>query len=211
MASAALVSAGLLSFSDHSTFSNKVGPTRSIATGTGLSGGGNLSADRTISISAGGVGTTQLADTSVTTAKLADDSVTFTKLSGYNSSLNNVPGTTITNFGKIYSLPAKFISGATPDYTVPQVYNLTILCYLDDGNNNITQVLTKVYKIISFGGSRRDQLIYDSGVSTPSTFTAGIQNCGTLGCTSFTAYCDNNTSYPYPYQKSAVTTFIQEY
>jgi hypothetical protein len=45
---------------------------RQVATGTGLTGGGDLSADRTLSIAAGGVGTTQLADSGVTNAKLAD-------------------------------------------------------------------------------------------------------------------------------------------
>ncbi len=43
---------------------------RTITAGTGLSGGGDLSANRTIAIAAGGVGTTELADASVTPAKL---------------------------------------------------------------------------------------------------------------------------------------------
>lgn len=44
---------------------------RSITAGTGLSGGGALTADRTLSIAAGGVGATQLADAGVSSAKLA--------------------------------------------------------------------------------------------------------------------------------------------
>lgn len=44
---------------------------RSVSTGAGLTGGGDLSADRTISITPGGVGTSELADNAVTPAKSA--------------------------------------------------------------------------------------------------------------------------------------------
>ena len=44
---------------------------RQVIAGTGLSGGGALTADRTVGISAGGVGATQLADGGVSSAKLA--------------------------------------------------------------------------------------------------------------------------------------------
>jgi hypothetical protein len=57
---------------------------RQIATGTGLTGGGNLSADRTLSIAAGGVDTTQLADNAVTTAKITDANVTTAKIADLN-------------------------------------------------------------------------------------------------------------------------------
>ena len=46
--------------------------TRIIATGTGLSGGGDLSADRTISITPGGVGATQLSATGVSAGTYGD-------------------------------------------------------------------------------------------------------------------------------------------
>ena len=48
---------------------------RQVIAGTGLTGGGTLAADRTISIAAGGVGTTQLADDAVTTGKIAAGAV----------------------------------------------------------------------------------------------------------------------------------------
>ncbi|MFM2414525.1 MAG: hypothetical protein RI911_218 [Candidatus Parcubacteria bacterium] len=56
---------GALSAADWSAFNTKVGSTRSIATGTGLSGGGDLSADRTLSLDINGL-------TAKTTALMAD-------------------------------------------------------------------------------------------------------------------------------------------
>lgn len=50
---------------------------RTITTTAPLSGGGNLSADRTISITAGGIGTSLIADDGVTGAKLADYSIPY--------------------------------------------------------------------------------------------------------------------------------------
>lgn len=47
--------------------------TRLISAGTGLTGGGDLSANRTISVASGGISTTQLADNAVSTAKLASN------------------------------------------------------------------------------------------------------------------------------------------
>ena len=53
---------------------------RAIIAGTGLTGGGDLSEDRTLAIASGGVGTTQLADEAVNGAKLGPGSVTAGKL-----------------------------------------------------------------------------------------------------------------------------------
>ena len=50
LASAASVTAGLISKTEYDTFNGKVGPTRTISTTAPLSGGGNLSADLTLSI-----------------------------------------------------------------------------------------------------------------------------------------------------------------
>lgn len=50
LASAAGVTAGLISKTDYDTFNGKVGPTRTISTTAPLAGGGDLSADRTLSI-----------------------------------------------------------------------------------------------------------------------------------------------------------------
>src|SRR5438876_44510 len=45
---------------------SQVPTTRTITAGTGLTGGGDLSANRTIAVAAGGIGTTQLAVSGVT-------------------------------------------------------------------------------------------------------------------------------------------------
>ena len=53
---------------------------RAIIAGTGLTGGGDFSEDRTLAIASGGVGTTQLADEAVNESKLGPGSVTAGKL-----------------------------------------------------------------------------------------------------------------------------------
>lgn len=60
---------------------DKVDTTRTITAGTGLTGGGSLAADRTISVASGGITATQLASDAVTTAKILDGNVTPAKLS----------------------------------------------------------------------------------------------------------------------------------
>lgn len=56
--------------------SSGVPTTRTITAGTGLTGGGDLSADRTVAIAAGGVGPTQLAATAVTPAAYSAADIT---------------------------------------------------------------------------------------------------------------------------------------
>lgn len=62
---------------DESSYALK---TISISAGTGLTGGGDLTTNRTISIKSGGVGATQLASNAVTTAKIKDGAVTSAKI-----------------------------------------------------------------------------------------------------------------------------------
>lgn len=62
---------------DESSYALK---TIKISAGTGLTGGGTLSKNRTISIADGGVGATQLASNAVTTAKIKDGAVTSAKI-----------------------------------------------------------------------------------------------------------------------------------
>ena len=54
--------------------------TRTLNPGTGLTGGGDLSADRTLGVAAGGIGTTQLADGAVTADKIAANAVGSSEL-----------------------------------------------------------------------------------------------------------------------------------
>ena len=76
--------------------------TYTVTPGTGLTGGGIINTSPTLSIAAGGVGTTQLAAASVTTAKIATANVTPTLLSQPFTAANfiTVSGTT-TNFASI--------------------------------------------------------------------------------------------------------------
>jgi hypothetical protein len=192
MANSALVAAGLLSFADHSTFSNKVGPTRSIATGTGLSGGGDLSANRTISIANSGVGTNQL----------ADDAVTIAKLQTHQTATVSVPGTTSASFGTTYTLPAKPALG----YMSPDIYTLTVVCYLDDGNGNINEELVKIFKYVSFGSRKQRYEIFASTGTTGFIITWGTT---AVGSTQIIPKCMYNA--PTSSQKTFVSTLVKEY
>jgi hypothetical protein len=65
---------------DNSLNSSKADKSITISPGAGLNGGGNLSANRTLGIANGGVGSTQLADGAVTAGKIANGEVTAAKL-----------------------------------------------------------------------------------------------------------------------------------
>ncbi len=73
-------------FGDESSHALK---TITISAGTGLTGGGDLSTNRTIGIANGGVGATQLASNAVTTAKIADGTIALGDL---NSSIYSGAG-----------------------------------------------------------------------------------------------------------------------
>lgn len=58
--------------------------TRTVTAGTGLTGGGSLASDITLSIATGGVTATQLASDAVTTVKITDANVTTAKIADAN-------------------------------------------------------------------------------------------------------------------------------
>ena len=70
----------------------KVDPTRTITAGTGLTGGGDLSANRTLSVASGGIGTTQLADAAVTPAKMSQPLTRGTSQSTTSGSTKDFTG-----------------------------------------------------------------------------------------------------------------------
>jgi hypothetical protein len=77
----------------------KANTSTTVTAGTGLTGGGDLSANRTISIANSGVSTAQLADSGVTTAKIADAAVTPAKLAS---------GAAVSNIGYTPVNPSEF-------------------------------------------------------------------------------------------------------
>lgn len=65
---------------------------RTVSAGTGLTGGGAISTNPTISIASGGVGTTQLASNAVTTVKITDSNVTTVKIADANVTAAKLDG-----------------------------------------------------------------------------------------------------------------------
>jgi hypothetical protein len=109
---------------------------RSVSTGTGLTGGGNLTSNRTISIADGGVGTTQLASgermtTANVLAQTAGASVgaVGTYIIAWNTTTTNVAaGATIAGSNLRYLSSTPTISGETitaPAFSVRSVANST--------------------------------------------------------------------------------------
>lgn len=65
---------------------------RTVTAGTGLTGGGAISTNPTISVSSGGIGATQLATNAVTTIKITDANVTTTKIADANITAAKLSG-----------------------------------------------------------------------------------------------------------------------
>lgn len=71
--------------------------TTTVTAGTGLTGGGDLSANRTISIASGGVGTAQLADGAVTSGKLAAGAVGSSQIAGGSITADKLANNSVTH------------------------------------------------------------------------------------------------------------------
>jgi hypothetical protein len=174
----------------------KVDSTRTITAGTGLTGGGDLSANRTLSISNGGVGSTQIADNAVTTAKINNGAVTPAKLAE-PLTVGTAQATT---------------SGTTKDYdTIPSwVHRITIVFnnvsltsngdlavqigdsgglettgYTSSGTNLFTGTTLTTGYLIRMSNST----FAISGTVTLHNVSGNIWVASVIGCT-------NNASYP---------------
>jgi hypothetical protein len=152
---------------------------RSVSTGTGLTGGGDLSTNRTISISSGGVSSTELASNAVTTVKITDANVTAAKLSGAQTGsapifgvrawgyITNNGTATLVAGGNITSISRNATGFIQVNFTtaLPNA-NYAVVMNLDQGSGNIyTRVNSKTTTICYL------ETLNSSGGSTDASFS----------------------------------------
>jgi hypothetical protein len=95
----------------------KVSTTRNVSTGTGLTGGGNLTADRTISIANGGVDTTQIANDAVTFDK-TQNIATSRILGRVTASAGNIEELTTAQVLTLLGIQTPVVSTVASDQTI---------------------------------------------------------------------------------------------
>ena len=197
--------------------SGKVAATRSISTGTGLSGGGDLSADRTLSIanttvaaasygSASQVATfTVNAQGQLTTAASTSISITSTAVSDFTEAVQDVVGSlTITSTTDVVAayddltgaitltIPKTFVSGKT-------AVTPTSADYLLIGDTSDTDNLKKVtvQSVLDLGGGS-----YATDWTSGTTFTATHN----LGSRDVLVQVYDNTTFETVYVNTVVRT-----
>lgn len=146
LASTASVTAGLISKTEYDAFNGKVGPTRSISTTAPLTGGGDLSADRTLSI--------PLATNSVDGYLSAADRTAF------NAKQDAITGaaTTITtsdltvNKALISNASGKVaVSSSTVGYSLATLTDPNAITYLRVNSNNSVTARTPAQVLTDLG------------------------------------------------------------
>lgn len=167
---------GVLSSTDWNTFNNKVSSTREVNSGSGLTGGGDLSANRTLSVDING-------QTEDTTPDLANDFVMT-----YDASASGLKKVKLSNIGGGSALFLKmFGSGLDGDVTISSNTSLSA----DTHYNNLTIdngfVLTTlnwrcfVKETATINGTLRSGTPSGSGVTVAGAGGAGGSGATTNG------------------------------
>lgn len=160
---------GYLSSTDWNTFNNKVPTSRSISSGAGLSGGGDLSANRTLAVDING-------QTEDTTPALSSDFVMT-----YDTSASGLKKVKLSNLVSASKSGSAFYGDAV-DGDVSIAVDTTLaglFCYRTvslSGNCNIKTVYPLVCK--SLVNTSGNNTINNSGVASTGT-AGGVQGLGT--------------------------------
>lgn len=161
--------------------------TTTTITGTGsLTGGGDLSANRTIDVAAGGIGATQLATNAVTTVKITDLNVTTAKIADANVTTAKIADANITA-AKLDGAQ----SGSAP------IYGARAWAYVS--NNGTTAAIVA-------GGNIASVSRTGLGIVTV-TFTTAMQDVNYAVCG--TSYSASAVSWPWVSAKSTTGFTIQ--
>ncbi len=170
---------GYLSSTDWNTFNNKVGSTRSISAGTGLSGGGDLSADRTISL--GIASNTTIGGMKATTGKITlDGSGTITNIAADTATTaGNVTGTVAVANGGTGATDAAgargnlgaAASGANSDIT--SLSGLTTALSVAQGGSGATDAASARGNLGAAASGANSDITSLSGLTTPLSGSQG--------------------------------------
>jgi hypothetical protein len=162
--------------------------TITITAGTGLSGGGDLTANRTISVSSGGISAAQLASDAVTTIKILDSNVTTAKIADLNVTTGKLADSSVTNAKMADNSvdSAEIVAGAVDPSHLSQKITMETLQATSSGNSKeytsipswVKRITIQFYTVSLSAAGIITVQIGDSGGYETSGYTGGTALIG---------------------------------